>query len=107
VPESPIEEGHANKKNVVSKRNNVPSDQRLTGSTGAPVAIEHSWAGSIKNVGGHETIIVKHAIPARNDAVVAITEFKIVGDRPNSTKSSAAAQRSRSPRHRRGGGMVQ
>lgn len=49
-------------------------------------AIERSWAELFKNVGGHETITVKDAIPAGNDAVVAITEFKIVGDGPNSNK---------------------
>jgi hypothetical protein len=40
-----------------------------------------------KNVGGHETITVKDAIPAGNDAVVAINEFKIVGDGQNSGKT--------------------
>ena len=58
---------------------------------GSPVvqgreAIERSWADLFKNVGGHETITVKDAIPAGNDAVVAITEFKIVGDGQNSNK---------------------
>ena len=50
-------------------------------------AIERSWAELFKNVGGHETITVKDAIPAGNDAVVAITEFKIVGDGQNSGKT--------------------
>jgi uncharacterized protein (TIGR02246 family) len=49
-------------------------------------AIERSWAELFKNVGGHETIIVKEAIPAGKDAVVAITEFKIVADGENSGK---------------------
>lgn len=58
---------------------------------GSPVvqgrdAIERSWAELFKNVGGHETITVEDAIPAGNDAVVAITEFKIVGDGQNSNK---------------------
>jgi uncharacterized protein (TIGR02246 family) len=58
---------------------------------GSPVVqgrdgIERSWAGLFKNVGGHETITIKDAIPAGNDAVVAITEFKIVGDGRNSNK---------------------
>jgi uncharacterized protein (TIGR02246 family) len=59
---------------------------------GSPVvqgreAIEHSWAELFKNVGGHETITVKDAIPAGKDAVVAVTEFKIVGDGQNSEKT--------------------
>jgi uncharacterized protein (TIGR02246 family) len=49
-------------------------------------AIERSWAELFKNIGGHETITVKDAILAGNDAVVAITEFQIVGDGPNSNK---------------------
>jgi uncharacterized protein (TIGR02246 family) len=49
-------------------------------------AIERSWAELFKNVGGHETIIVKEAIPAGKDAVAAITEFKIVADGENSGK---------------------
>lgn len=49
-------------------------------------AIEGSWAELFKNVGGHETITVKEAVPAGKDAVVAITEFKIVGDGQNSNK---------------------
>jgi uncharacterized protein (TIGR02246 family) len=49
-------------------------------------AIERSWAELFKNIGGHETITVKDAVPAGNDAVVAITEFKIVGDGQNSNK---------------------
>jgi uncharacterized protein (TIGR02246 family) len=58
---------------------------------GSPVvqgrdAIERSWAELFKNVGGHETVTVKDAIPAGNDAVVAITEFKLVGDGQNSNK---------------------
>ena len=58
---------------------------------GAPVAqgrdaIERSWAALFKNVGGHESLIIKDAIPIGNDAVVAITEFKIVGDGQNSNK---------------------
>jgi uncharacterized protein (TIGR02246 family) len=58
---------------------------------GSPVvegrdAIERSWAELFKNVGGHETVTVKDAIPAGNDAVVAITEYKIVGDGQNSNK---------------------
>jgi uncharacterized protein (TIGR02246 family) len=60
-------------------------------ANGSPIvqgrdAIERSWAELFKNVGGHETITVKDAIPAGNDAVVAITEFKIVGDGANSNK---------------------
>ena len=60
-------------------------------SNGSPIvkgrdAIERSWAELFKNVGGKETITVKDAIPAGNDAVVAVTEFKIVGDGPNSNK---------------------
>ena len=59
---------------------------------GSPVvqgrdAIERSWAELFKNVGGHETITVKDAIPAGKDAVVAVTEFKIVGDGQNSGKT--------------------
>ncbi len=59
---------------------------------GSPVvqgreAIERSWAELFKNVGGHVTITVKDAIPAGKDAVVAITEFKIVGDGQNSGKT--------------------
>jgi uncharacterized protein (TIGR02246 family) len=50
-------------------------------------AIERSWADLFKNVGGHETITIKDAIPAGKDAVVAITEFKIVGDGQNSGKT--------------------
>jgi uncharacterized protein (TIGR02246 family) len=51
---------------------------------GAPIvqgrdAIERSWAGLFKNVGGRETIIVKDAIPVGNDVVLAINEFKIAG----------------------------
>jgi uncharacterized protein (TIGR02246 family) len=59
---------------------------------GSPVvkgrdAIERSWATLFKNEGGgHETIIVKDAIPAGNDAVVVITQFKIVGNGQNSNK---------------------
>ncbi len=58
---------------------------------GAPIVkgrdgIERSWTGLFTNVGGHETITVKDAIPAGNDAVVAITEFRIVGDGPNANK---------------------
>jgi ketosteroid isomerase-like protein len=49
-------------------------------------AIERSWAELFKNVGGHETVAVKDAIPAGKDAVVAITEFQIVGDGQNSGK---------------------
>jgi ketosteroid isomerase-like protein len=60
-------------------------------SNGSPIvqgrdAIERSWAELFKNVGGDETITVKYAIPAGNDAVVAINEFKIVGDGENSNK---------------------
>jgi ketosteroid isomerase-like protein len=59
---------------------------------GSPIAqgreaIERSWAELFKNVGGHEAITVKDAIPAGNDAVVAINEFKIVGDGQNSGKT--------------------
>jgi uncharacterized protein (TIGR02246 family) len=43
-------------------------------------AIERSYAALFKNIGGHETSTVKYAIPAGKDAVVAIQEFKIVGD---------------------------
>lgn len=58
---------------------------------GSPVvqgreAIERSWADLFKNVGGHETITVKDAIPAGKEAVVAVTEFKIEGDGQNSGK---------------------
>jgi uncharacterized protein (TIGR02246 family) len=61
---------------------------------GAPIvqgrdAIERSWAGLFKNVGGHETITVKDAIPVGNDVVVAINEFKIAGGK--STISGRAA----------------
>jgi uncharacterized protein (TIGR02246 family) len=59
---------------------------------GAPVvqgreAIERSRAELFKNVGGQETIVLKYAILAGKDAVVAITEFKIVGDGENSGKT--------------------
>jgi uncharacterized protein (TIGR02246 family) len=59
---------------------------------GSPVvqgrdAIERSWADLFKDIGGHETITVKDAIPAGKDAVVAVTEFKIVGDGQNSGKT--------------------
>jgi uncharacterized protein (TIGR02246 family) len=59
---------------------------------GSPVvqgrdAIERSWADLFKNIGGHETITVKDAIPAGNDAVLAITEFKIIGDAQNAGKT--------------------
>jgi SnoaL-like domain len=52
---------------------------------GSPVvqgreAIERSYAALFKNIGGHETSTVKYAIPAGKDAIVAIQEFKIVGD---------------------------
>jgi uncharacterized protein (TIGR02246 family) len=50
-------------------------------------AIERSWAELFKNVGGHETITVKYAIPAGNDAVVPINDSKIVGDGENSRKT--------------------
>ena len=50
-------------------------------------AIERSWAELFKNIGGHETITVKDAIPAGNDAVIAVTEFKITGDGQNSGKT--------------------
>ena len=50
-------------------------------------AIERSWADLFKNVGGHETITIKDAIPAGKDAVVTMTEVKIVGDGQNSGKT--------------------
>lgn len=58
---------------------------------GSPVVqgregIERSWAALFKNIGGRETITVKDAIPAGNDTVVSVTEFKIVGDGQNSNK---------------------
>ena len=67
-------------------------DGVLLPPNGAPIvqgreAIERSWADLFKNVGGHETITIKDAIPAGKDAVVAITEFKIVGDGQNSGKT--------------------
>ena len=66
-------------------------DGVLLPPNGSPIvqgrdAIERSWAELFKNVGGRETIIIKDAIPAGNDAIVAITDFKIVGDGPNSNK---------------------
>jgi uncharacterized protein (TIGR02246 family) len=68
------------------------SDGVFLPPNGAPVvqgreAIERSWAELFKNVGGHETVTVEDAIPAGNDAVVAINEFKIVGDGQNSGKT--------------------
>ena len=59
---------------------------------GAPMvqgreAIERSWAELFKNIGGHETISLKYAIPASKDAVVAISEFKIAGDGQNTGKT--------------------
>jgi uncharacterized protein (TIGR02246 family) len=48
--------------------------------------IERSWADLFKNVGGQETITIKDAIPAGKEAIVAVTEFKIVGDGQNSGK---------------------
>jgi uncharacterized protein (TIGR02246 family) len=70
----------------------IVPDGVLLPSNGAPIAqgreaIERSWANLFKNVGGHETITIKDAIPAGKDAVVAITEFKIVGDGQNSGKT--------------------
>ncbi len=50
-------------------------------------AIERSWAGTFKNIGGHETITIKDVIPAGNNAVVATTEFKLVGSGQNSNKT--------------------
>jgi hypothetical protein len=50
-------------------------------------AIQRSRADLFKNVRGHETITVKDAIPAGKDAVVAITDFKIVGDGQSSGKT--------------------
>ncbi len=69
----------------------IPDGVFLPGN-GSPIvqgrdAIERSWAGLFKNIGGHETITVKDAIPAGKDAVVAITEFKIVGDGQNAGKT--------------------
>lgn len=69
----------------------VPDGVFLPGN-GSPIvqgrdAIERSWAGLFKNIGGHETVTVKDAIPAGKDAVVAITEFKIVGDGQNAGKT--------------------
>jgi uncharacterized protein (TIGR02246 family) len=59
---------------------------------GAPVvlgreAIEKSWEDLFKNLGGQETIVIKEAVPAGKEAVVAVTEFKIVGDGPNAGKT--------------------
>ena len=67
-------------------------DGVLLPPNGSPIvqgreAIERSWADLFKNVGGHETITIKDAIPAGKDAVVAVTEFKIVGDGQNSGKT--------------------
>ena len=67
---------------------------------GAPMvygreAIERSWAELFKNIGGHETISLKYAIPASKDAVVAISEFKIAGDGQNAGKTVADERRSR------------
>lgn len=46
-------------------------------------AIERSWAGVFKSIGGSETIAVKDAMPLGDDVVVAVNEFKIIGDDPN------------------------
>jgi uncharacterized protein (TIGR02246 family) len=59
---------------------------------GAPMAqgreaIERSWAQTFKNIGGQETITLRYAVPAGRDAVVAVSEFKIVGDGQNSGKT--------------------
>ena len=43
-------------------------------------ALERHWAELFKNVGGHETVTVKDAIPAGNDVIVQINDYKIVGD---------------------------
>jgi uncharacterized protein (TIGR02246 family) len=69
----------------------VPNGVFLPAS-GAPLVqgrdeIERSWTDLFKNMGGQETITIKDAIPAGNDAVVAVTEFKIVGDGPNAGKT--------------------
>jgi uncharacterized protein (TIGR02246 family) len=58
---------------------------------GSPVdkgrdAIERSWAWLFKNVGGHETVTVRDAIPIGNDAIMAVNEYKIVGDGANADK---------------------
>jgi uncharacterized protein (TIGR02246 family) len=58
---------------------------------GAPIvkgrdAIERSWAELFKNVGGHETTTVKDAMPVGDAVIVAVDEFKIVGDGANANK---------------------
>jgi uncharacterized protein (TIGR02246 family) len=42
--------------------------------------IERHWDELFKTIGGHETVTVKNAMPAGNDAIVQINEYKIVGD---------------------------
>jgi uncharacterized protein (TIGR02246 family) len=58
---------------------------------GSPVvkgrdAVERTWTQAFKDIGGHETITVKDAVPVGDDAIVAVTEFKIVGEGPTANK---------------------
>jgi uncharacterized protein (TIGR02246 family) len=62
---------------------------------GAPMvqgrdAIERTWADLFKTVGGDETITVRDAMPVGTDAIIAINEFKIIGDDSNKIISGRA-----------------
>jgi uncharacterized protein (TIGR02246 family) len=46
-------------------------------------AIERQWAQQFQNMGGREDLTVKTAIPAGNDAIVAIVDWAITADKGN------------------------
>lgn len=58
-------------------------DAMLLGFNGAVSqgrdAIERAYAASLKNLGGHYTIVIKDAIPLGSEVVVATDEVKIGG----------------------------
>lgn len=50
-------------------------------------AIERSWAGLFKNVGGHFSVVITDAIPLGSDVVVATDQLTITGAGPNADKT--------------------